>query len=215
MVGWWLWRAGCISQDTYLLYQRLVLFSCIYVTGECRWAVDCSCSETFKKRKSKHYHQPGLPEKSLPPKEQLNAFTTLPSSALTPMKVGAVCGCKGSISNPMHLTLSWVCQQVERGLKMGVLEMERVTLKQETVVAFVRNCSLYNQVCLSQHLQIAPHLVPYLFADSRENQTARKKIITTQKNDGASERRRGSRICFFAKDATDARFLGSARPLHL
>ena len=20
LVGWWLWRAGCISQDTYLLY---------------------------------------------------------------------------------------------------------------------------------------------------------------------------------------------------
>ena len=20
-VGWWLWRAGCISQDTYLLYN--------------------------------------------------------------------------------------------------------------------------------------------------------------------------------------------------
>ena len=106
---------------------------------------------------------------------------------------------------------------------MGVLEMERVTLKQETVVAFVRNCSLYNQVCLSQHLQIAPHLVPHLFADSRRNQTARKKITTTQKNlqnqlqenAGASERRRGTRICFFAKDATDARFLGSARPLHL
>ena len=81
---------------------------------------------------------------------------------------------------------------------MGVLEMERVTLKQETVVAFVRNCSLYNQVCLSQHLQIAPHLVPYLFADLRGNQTARKKITTTQKNlqnqlqenAGASERRR-------------------------
>ena len=95
---------------------------------------------------------------------------------------------------------------------MGVLEMAKVTLKQETVVAFVRNCSLYNQVCLSQHLQIAPHLVPYLFADSRRNQTARKKITTTQKNlqnqlqenDGASERRKGSRICFFAKDATNA-----------
>ena len=23
-VGWWLWRAGCISQDTYLLYIRCV-----------------------------------------------------------------------------------------------------------------------------------------------------------------------------------------------
>ena len=22
-VGWWLWRAGCISQDTYLLYSKL------------------------------------------------------------------------------------------------------------------------------------------------------------------------------------------------
>ena len=21
LVGWWLWRAGCISQDTYLLYN--------------------------------------------------------------------------------------------------------------------------------------------------------------------------------------------------
>lgn len=96
---------------------------------------------------------------------------------------------------------------------MGVLEMAKVTLKQETVVAFVRNCSLYNQVCLSQHLQIAPHLVPYLFADSRRNQTARKKITTTQKNlqnqlqendIRSAERRRGSRICFFAKDATNA-----------
>ena len=96
---------------------------------------------------------------------------------------------------------------------MGVLEMAKVTLKQETVVAFVRNCSLYNQVCLSQHLQIAPHLVPCLFADSRRNQTARKKITTTQKNlqnqlqendIRSAERRRGSRICFFAKDATNA-----------
>ena len=24
LVGWWLWRAGCISQDTYLLYTLLV-----------------------------------------------------------------------------------------------------------------------------------------------------------------------------------------------
>ena len=23
-VGWWLWRAGCISQDTYLLYVNLI-----------------------------------------------------------------------------------------------------------------------------------------------------------------------------------------------
>ena len=23
-VGWWLWRAGCISQDTYLLYDSYV-----------------------------------------------------------------------------------------------------------------------------------------------------------------------------------------------
>ena len=90
---------------------------------------------------------------------------------------------------------------------MGVLEMERVTLKQETVVAFVRNCSLYNQVCLSQHLQIAPHLVPYLFADSRGNQTARKKITTTQKNlqnqlqenDEASERREEAESAFLQK----------------
>ena len=90
---------------------------------------------------------------------------------------------------------------------MGVLEMERVTLKQETVVAFVRNCSLYNQVCLSQHLQIAPHLVPYLFADSRGNQTARKKITTTQKNlqnqlqenDEASERREEAESVFLQK----------------
>ena len=109
---------------------------------------------------------------------------------------------------------------------MGVLEMAKVTMKQETVVAFVRNCSLYNQVCLSQHLQIAPHLVPYLFADSRRNQTARKKITTTQKNlqnqlqenNGASDLQREeeeAKSAFFAKDATNARFLGSARPLHL
>ena len=90
---------------------------------------------------------------------------------------------------------------------MGVLEMAKVTLKQETVVAFVRNCSLYNQVCLSQHLQIAPHLVPYLFADSRRNQTARKKITTTQKNlqnqlqenDEASERREEAESAFLQK----------------
>ena len=25
-VGWWCWRAGCISQDTYLLYKFKVLF---------------------------------------------------------------------------------------------------------------------------------------------------------------------------------------------
>ena len=24
-VGWWLWRAGCISQDTYLLYLKILL----------------------------------------------------------------------------------------------------------------------------------------------------------------------------------------------
>ena len=23
-VGWWLWRAGCISQDTYLLYHNII-----------------------------------------------------------------------------------------------------------------------------------------------------------------------------------------------
>ena len=23
LVGWWLWRAGCISQDTYLLYNYI------------------------------------------------------------------------------------------------------------------------------------------------------------------------------------------------
>ena len=23
LVGWWLWRAGCISQDTYLLYSNV------------------------------------------------------------------------------------------------------------------------------------------------------------------------------------------------
>ena len=29
-VGWWLWRAGCISQDTYLLYLYILLtFFCI------------------------------------------------------------------------------------------------------------------------------------------------------------------------------------------
>ena len=27
-VGWWLWRAGCISQDTYLLYFSCCCFSC-------------------------------------------------------------------------------------------------------------------------------------------------------------------------------------------
>merc|ERR1712013_900428 len=27
-VGWWLWRAGCISQDTYLLYVR---HFCLYI----------------------------------------------------------------------------------------------------------------------------------------------------------------------------------------
>ena len=26
-VGWWLWRAGCISQDTYLLYWFIVKFN--------------------------------------------------------------------------------------------------------------------------------------------------------------------------------------------
>ena len=25
-VGWWLWRAGCISQDTYLLYLFVMIF---------------------------------------------------------------------------------------------------------------------------------------------------------------------------------------------
>ena len=24
LVGWWLWRAGCIAQDTYLLYTSIV-----------------------------------------------------------------------------------------------------------------------------------------------------------------------------------------------
>ena len=38
-VGWWLWRAGCISQDTYLLYlfflkERLARLACIKRTVE-------------------------------------------------------------------------------------------------------------------------------------------------------------------------------------
>ena len=28
-VGWWLWRAGCISQDTYLLYKYIFSGSCL------------------------------------------------------------------------------------------------------------------------------------------------------------------------------------------
>ena len=28
-VGWWLWRAGCISQETYLLYDVLALLDCL------------------------------------------------------------------------------------------------------------------------------------------------------------------------------------------
>ena len=37
-VGWWLWRAGCISQDTYLLYDidneqdKMNAYSCICIT---------------------------------------------------------------------------------------------------------------------------------------------------------------------------------------
>ena len=27
-VGWWLWRAGCISQDTYLLYDTFRITAC-------------------------------------------------------------------------------------------------------------------------------------------------------------------------------------------
>ena len=26
LVGWWLWRAGCFSQDTYLLYTIIPLY---------------------------------------------------------------------------------------------------------------------------------------------------------------------------------------------
>ena len=29
LVGWWLWRAGCISQDTYLLYGILIFLATI------------------------------------------------------------------------------------------------------------------------------------------------------------------------------------------
>jgi len=40
-VGWWLWRAGCISQDTYLLYH---FYLCNYNTGsgggKLAWASD-------------------------------------------------------------------------------------------------------------------------------------------------------------------------------
>ena len=31
-VGWWLWRAGCISQDTYLLYNITISFPSSSVT---------------------------------------------------------------------------------------------------------------------------------------------------------------------------------------
>ena len=31
-VGWWLWRAGRISQDTYLLYQIFVIFLVYYIS---------------------------------------------------------------------------------------------------------------------------------------------------------------------------------------
>ena len=31
LVGWWLWRAGCISQDTYLLYYNLFQFLSFHV----------------------------------------------------------------------------------------------------------------------------------------------------------------------------------------
>ena len=34
LVGWWLWRAGCISQDTYLLYDIMIeKISCLNTTG--------------------------------------------------------------------------------------------------------------------------------------------------------------------------------------
>ena len=40
-VGWWLWRAGCISQDTYLLYVVR------YVGIELLWQVKTSLPETL------------------------------------------------------------------------------------------------------------------------------------------------------------------------
>ena len=54
-VGWWLWRAGCISQDTYLLYITLIVlldqpstrwvsilltvpFTCLWSEWSCQWS---------------------------------------------------------------------------------------------------------------------------------------------------------------------------------
>ena len=31
LVGWWLWRAGCISQDTYLLYDIIFFFEVFFL----------------------------------------------------------------------------------------------------------------------------------------------------------------------------------------
>ena len=34
---WWLWRAGCISQDTHLLYDGHITHILIYSTVDCEW----------------------------------------------------------------------------------------------------------------------------------------------------------------------------------
>ena len=56
-VGWWLWRAGCISQDTYLLYRNRSAVKILKVMSSTSQGPQptCICSST-----SKRGGEPGL-----------------------------------------------------------------------------------------------------------------------------------------------------------
>ena len=43
LVGWWLWRAGCISQDTYLLYSYLACSWCFTFCTQWELFIKCWC----------------------------------------------------------------------------------------------------------------------------------------------------------------------------
>ena len=46
-VGWWLWHAGRISQDTYLLYLSDILVNNKHISATCNYCnrVGCMCTE--------------------------------------------------------------------------------------------------------------------------------------------------------------------------
>ena len=50
--GWWLWRAGCISQDTYLLYILDIIKMIFQVKPEHCWSVVSPCLVFFSSSSS-------------------------------------------------------------------------------------------------------------------------------------------------------------------